>query len=111
MWRSPSADFALKAPNGYTVMPSGVIFQWGMAVITSNGSSGISGLQTITRPISCPTSAGQVVATQDSTGLGTVGGNYAAIVGNLTLSTFDLALDDYGASTRSLPVRWQSICW
>ncbi len=111
VWTSPGGDTALKAPIGYTLMPSGVIFMWGIANITSNGSSGVSALQTVVRPVRCPTNPGQVVATQDATGIGTIGGSYSAIVGDLSLTSFSLGLDDNGASTRTLPVRWQATCW
>ncbi len=111
VWVAPGGDNALKASNGYTILPSGVIFQWGAIAVPTNGSSGISAFVGVTRPISCPTDAGHVQATMDATGFGTVGGSYSTYVGYVTASSFAIAVDEHSTSARTVPVRWQSVCW
>lgn len=64
-----SASFgASKASNGYQKLPSGLIIQWGMAVITSGSLS-------VSFPIAFPTSCASVVATTlDTYSVGTTSG-------------------------------------
>jgi hypothetical protein len=111
VWSRIGGDIAQKTTIGYSILPSGVILQWGATPVTSNGSSGVGAFVTVTRPVACPTDAGHVTAALDASAFGTIAGNYDAIVGGLTTTSFRLALDDNGASTRTGLIRWQAVCW
>lgn len=90
------------ALNGYQVLPSGMIEQWGQG--TTNGA----GQLIVAFPIPFPNACLNVQATVQ--GVGTAGQPYAAMTG-ATSNTNLTIWGNFGGAGASIPVSWRAIGW
>jgi hypothetical protein len=101
VWRTAS-DTALKAVNGYTELPSGLIFEWGTLSYTANGGKFFNGAGALTTPFPTGclnvTGSGNTNVTFDPTGSGN---DDVVIFTGCGTSSFTFRLDSNDAATLS----------
>jgi hypothetical protein len=94
----------LKSNNGYQIMPGGFITQWGqLSPLTANV------FKTILFPLSTWAVCYNVQVTMSYSSI--INNNFAPVIRNITLSSFDVAID-YSASTTtpdSVTIYWTAI--
>lgn len=78
---------ALKATNGYTKLPNGLIIQWGWVNVTDDQNVDV------TLPIAFPTAFYSAIATPQSTTATTGAGTYSASAFRKNLSTIQVGIN------------------
>jgi hypothetical protein len=100
---NPNQFIAAKGDNGYQAFPTNFIMQWGKtAPLTANQ------FYTVLFPLSTWAICYNVQATLSYTSI--INNNFSPVIRNITLSSFDIALDYSGTSTiDSAVVYWNAI--
>lgn len=95
---------AVTTANGWTRLPSGMIMQWGLATVSTNGTAGTQ----VTFPIAFPTACRNVQLTQQVTAGGIY--DFFSVVGTpSTTSFYAKPLTAGGSSTTNKSVYWFAI--